>query len=98
MTGNQLYISVSDFETSSAGYAAKNPLFVVGGGFGDAPQASIWGLNVVPSTAISEGTVLVGRFGGGEAAHVVMKQGIDIAVSDSHLTSFLKGKLQLEQQ
>jgi len=88
--------SVSDFAgTSSAGYAAKNPLFVVGGGFGDAPQARLWGIPVVPSSAISENTVLVGRFGGGEAAHVVMRQGIDLAVSDSHSDFFLKGKLAI---
>jgi HK97 family phage major capsid protein len=88
--------SVNDFAgTSSAGYASKNPLFVVGGGFGDAPQPRIWGIPVVPSTAISENTVLVGRFGGGEAAHVVMRQGIDLAVSDSHSDFFLKGKLAI---
>ena len=50
---------------------------------------------VVPSTAIAENTVLVGRFGGGEAAHVVMRQGIDLAVSDSHSDFFLKGKLAI---
>ena len=92
----QVVTSISDFAgTSSAGYAAKNPLFVVGGGFGDAPQPRIWGIPVVPSTAIAENTVLVGRFGGGEAAHVVMRQGIDLAVSDSHSDFFLKGKLAI---
>ena len=88
---NEVVTSVSTIETSGS----KNPIFVAAGGFGAGPAASIWGLNVIPSTAISEGTVLVGRFGGGEAAHVVMKQGIDIAVSDSHSDFFTKGKVAI---
>lgn len=88
---NEVVTSVSSVETSGS----KNPIFVAAGGFGAGPAASIWGLNVIPSTAISEGTVLVGRFGGGEAAHVVMKQGIDIAVSDSHSDFFTKGKVAI---
>ena len=92
----QLVTTISEFDgTSSAGYAAKSPLFVVAGGFGDAPQPRLWGIPVVPSTAIAENTVLVGRFGGGEAAHVVMRQGVDLAVSDSHSDFFLKGKLAI---
>lgn len=87
----QTVTAVSDITTSGS----KNPLFVAAGGFGAGPQASLWGLKVVPTTAISEGTVLVGRFGGGEAAHVVMKQGIDIAVSDSHSDFFTKGKVAI---
>jgi HK97 family phage major capsid protein len=87
----QTVTAVSDIDTSGS----KNPLFVAAGGFGAGPQASLWGLKVVPTTAISEGTVLVGRFGGGEAAHVVMKQGIDLAVSDSHSDFFTKGKVAI---
>lgn len=83
--------SVSDVTTSGS----KNPLFVVAGGFGADAAPRIWGLPVVASTAISAGTVLVGKFGGGEAAHVVMRQGIDLAVSDSHSDFFLKGKLAI---
>ena len=93
---NSIVTSVTDFAgTSSAGYAAKNPLYVVSGGFGDSPTPRIWGLPVVPTTAIAENTVLIGRFGGGEAAHVVMRQGLDLAVSDSHSDFFLKGKLAI---
>lgn len=87
----QTVTAVSDITTSGS----KNPLFVAAGGFGAGPQASLWGLKVIPTTAISEGTVLVGRFGGGEAAHVVMKQGIDLAVSDSHSDFFTKGKVAI---
>ena len=93
---NQVVTSVADTAgTSSAGFTSKNPLFIAAGGYGAGPQASIWGLNVVPTSAISEGSVLVGRFGGGEAAHIVMKQGIDIAVSDSHSDFFTKGKVAI---
>ena len=83
--------SVTEVDTSGS----KNPLFVVAGGFGTDAAPRIWGLPVVASTAISAGTVLVGKFGGGEAAHVVMRQGLDLAVSDSHSDFFLKGKLAI---
>jgi len=83
--------SVTEVDTSGS----KNPLFVVAGGFGTDAAPRIWGLPVVASTAISAGTVLVGKFGGGEAAHVVMRSGLDLAVSDSHSDFFLKGKLAI---
>jgi len=88
---NKMVTSVSDVATNGS----YNPLFTAAGGFNGAAQASLWGLKVVPTTAIAEGTVLVGRFGGGEAAHVVMKQGLDIAVSDSHSDFFTKGKVAI---
>jgi HK97 family phage major capsid protein len=80
---------------SAAGYAANVPLFVASGMFGQAPVASIWGVKVLPTTAITENTVLVGKFGGGEAAHLVMRQGIDLAVSDSHSDYFTKNMLAI---
>lgn len=94
---NDIVTSVSvDFAgTSSAGYTAKNPLFIGNGNMAAGPQAAIWGLKVVPTTAISAGTVLIGKFGGGEAAHVVMRQGIDLAVTDSHSDFFIKNQLAI---
>ena len=80
---------------SAAGYAANVPLFVASGMFGQAPVASIWGVKVLPTTAIAENTCLVGKFGGGEAAHLVMRQGIDLAVSDSHSDYFTKNMLAI---
>ena len=87
--------SVTDVATTTSGAAAKNPLFVVAGGFGDGVAPRLWGLPIVTTSAISAGTQIVGKFGGGEAAHVVMKQGLDLAVSDSHSDFFLKGKLAI---
>ena len=87
----QIVTSVSDITTSGS----KNPLFVVAGGFGADAAPRIWGLKVVPSTVIAEGTALVGKFGGGEAAHVVMRQGVDLAVSDSHSDFFAKNQLAI---
>jgi len=81
----------ADFEgTDSAGYTAKAPVFTQAGGYASGVAAQLWGLKVVPTTACPEGTILVGKFGGGEAAHVVMRQGMDIAVSDSHGENFTK--------
>ena len=87
--------SVTDIATTTSGAASKNPLFMVAGGFGADVAPRIWGLPVVTTTAVAAGTQMVGRFGGGEAAHLVMRQGIDLAVSDSHSDFFLKGKLAI---
>ena len=94
---NQIVTSVgADFAgTSSAGYAEKSPLFVAAGGMGAGPMAQIWGVKVVPTTAIANNTVLVGRFGGGECANVVMRQGIDLAITDSHSDFFVKNQLAI---
>ena len=83
--------SVSSVETSGS----RNPLFVVAGGFGADAAPKLWGLNVVPSTVIAEGTMLVGKFGGGDAAQVVMREGVDLAVSDSHSDFFAKNQLAI---
>ena len=92
----EIVTAVSDFAgTSSAGYAAKNPLFVVAGGFGADATPRIWGLKVVPSTVMSAGTMLVGKFGGGDAAQVIMREGVDLAVSDSHSDFFAKNQLAI---
>lgn len=87
--------TVTDVATTTSGAAAKNPLFVVAGGFGDGVAPRLWGLPVVTSSAVNAGTQMVGKFGGGEAAHLVMRQGLDLAVSDSHSDFFLKGKLAI---
>ena len=83
--------STNAVETSGA----RNPLFVVAGGFGADAAPTIWGLKVVPSTAIAEGTMLVGKFGGGDAAQIITRQGVDLAVSDSHSDFFAKNQLAI---
>ena len=88
---NQIVTSVTEVDTSGS----KNPLFVVAGGFGADAAPNIWGLRVIPTTAISNNTVLVGKFGGGEAANVVMRQGMELAVSDSHSDFFTKNQLAI---
>jgi HK97 family phage major capsid protein len=83
--------SVTDVDTSGS----KNPLFVVAGGFGADAAPRIWGLRVVPSTVIAAGTMLVGKFGGGDAAQVILREGVDLAVSDSHSDFFAKNQLAI---
>lgn len=84
--------------TSSAGLTEQGPTFVAAGMFGGGVSSQLWGLPVVATTAISEGNAIVGKFGGGVAAHIVMRDGVDIAVSDSHDDFFTKGKLMLRAQ
>jgi len=69
---------------------ALNPLFVGAGNFGNAVQPTLWGVPVVPSTEISAGDCLVGTFGGGQAMHIVARQGMEVAMSDSHDENFIK--------
>jgi len=69
---------------------ALNPLFVGAGNFNDAVRPSIWGVPVVVSTETSAGDCLVGTFGGGQAIHIVARQGMEVAMSDSHDENFVK--------
>jgi HK97 family phage major capsid protein len=75
---------------------ALQPLFVGAGMFNGAPVASMWGVPVVPTTAISAGTALVGAFGGGQAVHIVSRQGIEVSMSDSHDDFFTKDKVMMK--
>ena len=87
----------SDFAgTSGAGYAGKDPLFVGAGMFGNGVNPSIWGVKVVPTTAITAGTVLVGTFGGGLASHIITREGMEVAMSDSHDDFFTKDKVMMK--
>lgn len=67
-----------------------NPLFIGAGQFGGAVGQSLWGLPVVLDTTRPAGTALVGVFGGGQAIHIVARQGMEIAMSDSHDENFVK--------
>jgi HK97 family phage major capsid protein len=87
----------SDFAgTSGAGYAGKDPLFVGAGMFGQGATPQIWGVRVVPTTAVSAGTVLVGVFGGGLASHIISREGMEVALSDSHSDFFTKDKVMMK--
>ena len=91
----QIVTSVTDVATTTSGAAAKNPLFVAAAGFGDSITPRLWGLKVVPSTVVNAGTMLVGKFGGGDAAQVIMREGVDLAISDSHSDFFTKNQLAI---
>ena len=69
---------------------ALNPLFVGAGSFGNAVQPRLWGIPVVVSTETSAGDAIVGVFGGGQAIHIVARQGMEVAMSDSHDENFVK--------
>ena len=67
-----------------------NPLFVGAGQFGGAVGQTMWGLPVVLDTTRPAGTPIVGVFGGGQACHIVARQGMEVAMSDSHDENFVK--------
>ena len=69
---------------------ALNPLFVGAGNFNDAVRPSLWGVPVVVSTETTAGDAIVGVFGGGQAIHIVARQGMEVAMSDSHDENFVK--------
>jgi len=82
----QLVTEVNAVTTSGS----LNPLFVGAGNFGGGVAPTLWGLPVVASTEIASGTALVGVFGGGQAIHIVARQGMEVAMSDSHDANFTK--------
>lgn len=82
----QLVTEVNAVTTSGS----LNPLFVGAGQFGGGVAPTLWGLPVVLSTEAGAGTVIVGVFGGGQAIHVVARQGMEVAMSDSHDENFVK--------
>ena len=75
---------------------ALNPLFVGAGSFGEAVAPRLWGVPVVSSTETSAGDCLVGVFGGGQAIHIVARQGMEVAMSDSHDENFVKDILVMK--
>jgi len=56
----------------------------------DAGPARIWGLPVVLSDAITEGTALVGDYA--NFTELANRRGIEVKVTDSHSTFFIEGK------
>jgi len=62
----------------------------------DSNPARIWGLPVAVSTAITQGTALVGAFR--TAAMLFWRSQMQIAISDSHDDFFVKNKLMLRAE
>jgi len=89
---NDVVTEVNAVTTSGA----LNPLFVGAGMFNGAPTSSMWGVKVVPTTAIASGTALVGVFGGGLASHIISRAGMEVAMSDSHDDFFTKDKVMMK--
>jgi len=87
----QVVTEVADTSgTSGAGFTQTTPLFVGAGQFGGGVGQTLWGLPVVLSTEAGAGTAIVGVFGGGQAIHIVARQGMEVAMSDSHDDNFVK--------
>ena len=82
--------------TSGAGFTETSPTFLGAGMFGGSVTPTLWGVKVVPTTATSAGTVIVGVFGGGLAAHIVSREGMEVSMSDSHDDFFTKDKVMMK--
>jgi len=93
----QVVTEVADTSgTSGAGFTQTTPLFVGAGQFGGGVGQTLWGLPVVLSTETASGTAIVGVFGGGQAIHIVARQGMEVAMSDSHDDLFVKDTIVLK--
>lgn len=87
---NVIYMHSGDWQqirllrTADGVYILGNP--------SDAVQPRLWGLPVVVTETLSENTALVGDT---SFATLVMRSGVDIAVSDSHASLFISGVLAI---
>lgn len=53
-------------------------------GVGGIAGPNLWGLPIVVTTAIAVGTILVGKFGGGEAAQIFRRRGLTVEASNGY--------------
>jgi HK97 family phage major capsid protein len=72
--------------------AGGDEQYYSGGPFSATPQV-MWGLPLVPSKAIPQGTVLVGDFAIG--ATLFIREGVNVLISDSDQDDFVRNKVTL---
>jgi HK97 family phage major capsid protein len=73
-----------------------NGNYIFGNPFQQDAGRTIWGLPVVPTTAATEGTALLGDFA--TYSHISRRMGIRIDISDSHGTYFAENKLAIRAE
>jgi HK97 family phage major capsid protein len=95
-------IHPTDWQTIRLGKDANNQYFAGGpivgqyGNTGFTNQVSLWGLNGVVTTAIAQGTVLVGGFQ--ECAQVFRRQGVTVEMTNSNEDDFNNNLISLRAE
>ena len=91
-----------DFQTIRLGkdtagqYFGGGPFTGAYGNSGPSNVANIWGLKTVVTTAIAQGTVLVGGFQ--ESAQIFRRQGITLEMTNSNVDDFVNNLLTLRAE
>jgi hypothetical protein len=81
-----------DWQNTLIAKAAGDGHYYSGGPFSVTPQV-LWGVPLVPSPAIPQGTVLVGDFTIG--AQLFIREGVQVLMSDSDQDDFLRNRVTL---
>jgi HK97 family phage major capsid protein len=97
-----IVIHPTDWQTIRLGVDGQQQFYAGGpftGAYGNpAPSnlANLWGLKAVITTAIAQGTVLVGGFA--ESAQVFRNQGVSVQMTDSNVDDFINNLITLRAE
>lgn len=78
--------------TASAGVTGGSGEYYSGGPFAVTPQV-MWGVNLIPSNAITQGTALVGDFAIGAQAFI--REGVNALISDADSDDFTRNRVTI---
>lgn len=81
-----------DWQSAIKAKAAGDGHYYSGGPFAVTPQV-MWGVSLIPSPSLAQGTVLVGDFAIG--AMLLIREGVNVLLSDSDQDDFIKNKVTL---
>jgi HK97 family phage major capsid protein len=97
-----IVIHPTDWQTIRLGKDGQSQYYAGGpftGAYGNPTPSnldSLWGLKVVITTAIAQGTVLVGGFA--ESAQIFRRQGITVEMTDSNVDDFVNNLITLRAE
>jgi hypothetical protein len=86
------WFSVMTAKAHNAADNAGSYSYYGGGPFGDTPM-SLWGVRVIPSQVLDQGTALTADFGLG--AQVLIREGVNVLFSDSDQDDFLRNRVTI---
>lgn len=87
-----IVMNPTDWQTALIAKAAGDGHYYSGGPFSMTPQV-MWGVPLIPSPAIPQGTVLVGDFAIG--AQLFIREGVNVLLSDSDGDDFRRNRVTL---